>query len=117
MKQPSLASCPPRERIFCISTTYSLAPELIVTTAGGNARDALRSLVISQQLLGTQEIILVKHTGCGMLTFQNKDALDITTRNLGADAAKEAKAAFGADFQPFPDLEKAVAADVEFLKG
>lgn len=52
-----------------------------------------------------------------MLTFQNKDALDITTRNLGADAAKEAKAAFGADFQPFPDLEKAVAADVEFLKG
>lgn len=32
---------------------------------------------------GTNEIILVKHTGCGMLTFKNKDAYDIVERNLG----------------------------------
>lgn len=37
----------------------------VVRNAGASARDALRSLVISQQLLGTREIALVKHTGCG----------------------------------------------------
>jgi carbonic anhydrase len=31
--------------------------------------DALRSLAISQRLLGTEEIVLVHHTDCGMLTF------------------------------------------------
>ena len=41
----------------------------VIRNAGGNARDALRSLVISEQLLGTNEILLIKHTGCGMLTF------------------------------------------------
>lgn len=32
----------------------------VIRNAGGNAKDALRSLVISQQLLGTQEILLIK---------------------------------------------------------
>jgi carbonic anhydrase len=32
-------------------------------------QDGLRSLAISQRLLGTEEIVLVQHTGCGMLTF------------------------------------------------
>ncbi len=45
--------------------------------------DALRSVVISQQLLGTQEIVLVKHTGCGMLTFKNEDAYGVVGKNLG----------------------------------
>ena len=35
--------------------------------------DAIRSLVISQRLLGTQEIILIHHTDCGMLTFKDDD--------------------------------------------
>ena len=37
----------------------------VIRNAGGSARDALRSLVISEQLLGTKEILLIKHTGCG----------------------------------------------------
>jgi carbonic anhydrase len=42
----------------------------VIRNAGGVATDdALRSLVISQRLLGTEEIILVHHTDCGMLTF------------------------------------------------
>ena len=45
--------------------------------------DALRSIIISQQLLGTQEVVLVKHTGCGMLTFQNEDAYGVVGKNLG----------------------------------
>lgn len=88
----------------------------VIRNAGGSARDALRSLVISQQLLSTQEIILVKHTGCGMLTFKNNDAAGIVRKNLGEEATAELSA-FKGDFQPFPELEAAVKDDVEFLKG
>ncbi len=42
----------------------------VIRNAGGVATDdAIRSLAISQRLLGTEEIILVHHTDCGMLTF------------------------------------------------
>jgi carbonic anhydrase len=42
----------------------------VIRNAGGVATaDALRSLAISQRLLGTREIILIHHTDCGMLTF------------------------------------------------
>ena len=51
--------------------------------AGASAVDALRSIVISEQLLGTTEIVVVKHTGCGMLTFQNEDAYGVVEKNLG----------------------------------
>jgi carbonic anhydrase len=44
----------------------------IIRNAGGLATDdAIRSLVISQQLLGTEEVIVIEHTGCGMLTFED----------------------------------------------
>lgn len=47
----------------------------VIRNAGGVATDdAIRSIVISQRLLGTNEIILVHHTGCGMATFRD-DAL------------------------------------------
>jgi carbonic anhydrase len=42
----------------------------VIRNAGGVAtEDALRSLVISQRLLGTEEIVLIHHTDCGMETF------------------------------------------------
>jgi len=42
----------------------------VIRNAGGVVTDdALRSLVISQRLLGTREVILVHHTDCGMVTF------------------------------------------------
>jgi carbonic anhydrase len=46
----------------------------IIRNAGGIVSlDVLRSLAISQRLLGTKEIILIHHTGCGMLTFVDAD--------------------------------------------
>ncbi|KAM3418688.1 Carbonic anhydrase [Cercospora zeina] len=84
----------------------------VIRNAGGNAKDALRSILISQHLLGTREIVLVKHTGCGMLTFTNTDALSLVAKNVGAGVL-----AGTYDFQPFADLEKAVRDDVEWLKG
>ena len=48
-----------------------------------------------------------------MLTFKNEDAHGVVAKNLGAEAQKEIG---GLDFQPFPDLEKAVESDVQYLK-
>ena len=46
----------------------------VIRNAGGVASDdALRSLAISQHLLGTEEIVLIHHTDCGMLTFTDED--------------------------------------------
>jgi len=93
----------------------SLGDAHVIRNAGGNARDALRSIVISEQLLGTKEILLIKHTGCGMLTFKNDDAHGLVKKNLGSEAANELGSGF--DFQAFPDLEQGVKDDVAFLKG
>lgn len=87
----------------------------MVRNAGATAKDALRSIVISQQLLGTREILVIKHTGCGMLTFTNDVAAGLVEKNLGAQAKRELDA-FGADFQAFPELEEAVRGDVQYLK-
>ena len=46
----------------------------VIRNAGGVVTDdAIRSLAISQRLLGTEEIILIHHTSCGMLTFTDDD--------------------------------------------
>ncbi len=46
----------------------------VIRNAGGViSEDTIRSLVISQRLLGTKEIILIHHADCGMLTFQDHE--------------------------------------------
>ncbi|MBV8943838.1 MAG: carbonic anhydrase [Solirubrobacterales bacterium] len=46
----------------------------VIRNAGGVVTDdAIRSLAISQRLLGTEEIILIHHTDCGMLTFSDDE--------------------------------------------
>jgi carbonic anhydrase len=46
----------------------------VIRNAGGVATDdAIRSLVISQRMLGTDEVILIHHTDCGMLTFKDDE--------------------------------------------
>jgi len=49
----------------------------IIKNAGGVVTDdAIRSLAISQHLLGTEEVILIHHTDCGMLTFTDDELGD-----------------------------------------
>ncbi|KAI1100385.1 carbonate dehydratase [Jackrogersella minutella] len=86
----------------------------VIRNAGASARDAQRSIIISEQLLGTKEILLIKHTGCGMLTFSNEDAHGLVKKNLGPSAAAEIATL---DFLPFGNLEDAVREDISFLKG
>src|SRR3954464_3490168 len=46
----------------------------VIRNAGGVVTDdAIRSLAISQRLLGTEEIVLIHHTDCGMLTFSDDE--------------------------------------------
>lgn len=56
----------------------------VIRNAGGIiSEDAIRSLVISQRLLGTEEIILIHHTDCGMLTFQDDEVKAAITADVG----------------------------------
>ena len=82
----------------------------IIRNAGGLVTDdALRSLIISQTLLGTREIFVINHTDCGMLTF--------TDGALKARLKKERGADPGAlRFYPFKDLEANVRTQVRKLR-
>ncbi|GAA4531549.1 beta-class carbonic anhydrase [Amycolatopsis samaneae] len=56
----------------------------VIRNAGGVVtEDEIRSLAISQRLLGTEEIILIHHTDCGMLTFTDEDFRNSIQREVG----------------------------------
>jgi carbonic anhydrase len=56
----------------------------IIRNAGGVVTDdAIRSLTISQRLLGTREIVLIHHTECGMLTFHDDDVKAAIEKETG----------------------------------
>ncbi len=81
----------------------------VIRNAGGRAADALRSLVISEQLLGTETIVIIHHTDCGMLTFTD-DVIHEKVRNeLHADADYIA-------FLPFKDLHQSIQDDIAYLQ-
>ena len=59
----------------------------VIRNAGGIVtEDAIRSLVISHYLLGTQEFMIVNHTDCGMLTFKDEDLRGRLERETGIPA-------------------------------
>lgn len=74
----------------------------VIRNAGGLVTDdVLRSLVISHWLLGTEEVVVIAHTDCGMLTFSNEELRGRLAAETGADASD-------VDFLPFGDLETSV---------
>ncbi len=82
----------------------------VIRNAGGRVSDdAIRSLVISQRLLGTTEVAVIHHTDCGMLTFSNEMLAAKIQADLGVDVA-------GQDFLPFSDLAESVREDVQTLR-
>ena len=81
----------------------------IIRNAGGLATDdAIRSLVISQHLLGTTEVLVINHTDCGMLTFEDA----AVRRELAAQSGRE----LDLPLLPFRDLEANVRAQVATLR-
>ena len=68
--------------VACMDARLTVEPMLglktgdahIIRNAGGIVtEDAVRSLLISHHLLGTQEFIIINHTDCGMLTFKDEE--------------------------------------------
>jgi carbonic anhydrase len=56
----------------------------VIRNAGGVVTDdTIRSLAISQRLLGTSEIVLIHHTDCGMLTFRDDEVKDQIAADTG----------------------------------
>ncbi|KAI0706060.1 carbonic anhydrase [Cytidiella melzeri] len=86
----------------------------IIRNAGGSAKDALRSIIISQRLLGTREIAVFHHTDCGMLTFTTPQLRDIVKSST--DDLSVAQAVDNIDFLEFPELHQSVKDDVKYLK-
>ncbi len=83
----------------------------IIRNAGGIAtEDALRSLIISHHLLGTQEFIVINHTDCGMLTFEDHELLHKLEEQTGTAAIAPVH------FHAFKDVERNVRQQVARIK-
>lgn len=104
--------------VTCMDSRLHVAPALglalgdahILRNAGGRVTDdMIRSLVISQQQMGTREIVVLHHTDCGAQTFNNEDFQEHLKCELGVDVS-------GQDFLPFQDVEESVREDVKLLR-
>jgi carbonic anhydrase len=81
----------------------------VIRNAGGVITDdEIRSLSISQRLLGTEEIVLVHHTDCGMLTFTDDDFKRSVQDDTGIKPEWAAEA--------FPDLDEDVRQSIARIK-
>ncbi|MCB5017933.1 carbonic anhydrase [Streptococcus mutans] len=104
--------------VTCMDSRLHVAPALglalgdahILRNAGGRVTDdVIRSLVISEQQLGTSEIVVLHHTDCGAQTFTNAEFTEQLKRDLAVDAGDQ-------DFLPFTDIEESVREDIALLK-
>jgi carbonic anhydrase len=81
----------------------------VIRNAGGVVTDdEIRSLAISQHLLGTEEIMLIHHTDCGMLTFNDGEFADKLEAETGQRPRWEARS--------FPDLDQDVRDSIKRIE-
>jgi carbonic anhydrase len=81
----------------------------VIRNAGGVITDdEIRSLTISQRLLGTTSIVLIHHTECGMLTFTDDDFKASIQKDTGIKPEWAAEA--------FPDLDEDVQQSIARIK-
>ena len=104
--------------VTCMDSRLHVAPALglalgdahILRNAGGRVTDdMIRSLVISQQQMGTREIVVLHHTDCGAQTFNTEDFQEHLKCELGVDVS-------GQDFLPFQDVDESVREDMKLLR-
>ncbi len=115
-------SMPPARKLAvlaCMDARLTIEPMLglktgdahIIRNAGGIVtEDALRSLVISHHLLGTQEFLLIHHTDCGMLTFKDEELRAKLRQQTGTATVAPVH------FHAFTDLEDDVRQQVQKVK-
>jgi carbonic anhydrase len=112
---------PPARRlaiVACMDARMTIEPMLglktgdahIIRNAGGIVtEDVLRSLIISQQLLGTEEVMIINHTDCGMLTFHDEELHDRLVNSTGKIPIVPAR------FYAFGDVERNVREQMQKL--
>ncbi len=84
----------------------------IIRNAGGLVTDdVIRSLIVSQQLLGTDEIVLIQHTGCGLHDVDEQALRERVAATAGVTAED-----IPIEFGGFADLETSVRAQVAILR-
>ena len=104
-KQMAVVACmDSRLDIFKILGLHEGDAHVIRNAGGVVTDDAMRSLVISQRLLGTVEIVLIHHTDCGMLTF--------TDEAMNAELERETGVRPAYAFHAFADLDDSVRAGI-----
>ncbi len=82
----------------------------VIQNAGGIATDdAIRSLIISHELLGTEEFIVINHTDCGMLKFKDEELQKKISEKFNIDAS-------GQKFFSFPNLEENIREQIKKIK-
>lgn len=81
----------------------------VIRNAGGRLSDALRSLIISQTMLGTEAVAIIHHTECGMATFTDASIREVLRDERQAIADDVA-------FLPFTDLERSVRDDMKLYR-
>jgi carbonic anhydrase len=87
----------------------SIGDAHVIRNAGGVITDdEIRSLAISQHLLGTEEIMLIHHTDCGMLTFSDTEFEEMLEEKVGRRPEWRPRS--------FPDLEGSVRDSIQRVK-
>ena len=82
----------------------------ILRNAGGRATDdAIRSLVVSANWLGTRRALVIHHTGCGLFGETNESMRDHVRESIGLDPESM-------EFHPIADLEASVREDVARIR-
>jgi carbonic anhydrase len=83
----------------------------VIRNAGGIVtEDAIRSLIISHHLLGTQEFVIINHTDCGMLTFKDDELRTRLRKETGTATVAPVH------FHAFSDLEENVREQIQRVK-
>ena len=117
----SLAKAPARKLavLACMDARLSVEQFLglkpgdahIIRNAGGVVtEDALRSLIISHHLLGTQEFLIINHTDCGMLSFSDEELRSRLEKATGKAVVVPAH------FYSFRDVEENVRRQMQRLR-
>ena len=111
---------PPAKRIAIVTCMDArLSPYVMLGLSEGDAHvirnaggvvtdDEIRSLMISQRLLGTREVMLIQHTDCGMLTFSEEEVKGQIQEEIGI------KPPFA--LEPFTDLEENVRQSIKRIE-
>lgn len=119
-EKPNLPVAPARKLAVLACMDARLDPHKILGLEDGDAHvirnaggvvtdDAIRSLVISQRVLGTREIILIHHTDCGMLTLRDDELEDQIEAETGVRPPFR--------FETFSDLRENLRRSIALIAG